>query len=132
MHNIYSYIFQYLYRHKFSKIPLKQMLFKCWEQINYEYVCWFRPDEYSRSATKNIVTDIKRNIIKRKELFKRHDTQWFRFHVMYKITWYAFNMMMRMCGQFFRTYTTFLSKWTVHKLDLNINTQKLNHGDSSL
>lgn len=35
----------------------------------------FLLDEYSRSARKNLVTDIKHNIIKRKELLKRQDTQ---------------------------------------------------------
>lgn len=44
---------------------------------------------------------------------------------------YAFNMMMEMSGQFFSTMYNIFVK-TVNKLDLNINTQKLNHEDGSL
>lgn len=40
-------------------------------------------------------------------------------------------MMMEMCGQFFSIMYNISIK-TVNKLDLNINTQKLNHEDSSL
>lgn len=49
-------------------------------------------------------------------------------HIVYR---YAFDIMMEMCGQFFSIMYNISIK-TVNKLDLNINTQKLNHEDSSL